>query len=267
MSSREQFLALATELESLKGRVRNLIHSRHWQTDGEWKELVVREMLNRHLPRHFEPLRGFVTNREKTSSQIDVLVYNSQLPALFRSGDLVFVTPDAAAFIVEVKSTITSCSKLDEAASSLASNVSMIRNNGNASTFAGLFAFDTSLRGKEGLRRILGCLQKVGAGDPSRTIDVVCLGKDLFVLNWEGANELMGRERRKWHAYDLEGLAAGYFVTNIIHFLAPDSVFRNVQAWFPQDSESGVLDSQRVVHSQDDLGYGVVHYGGKAPGL
>jgi len=77
MSVEEQFRALTLEMDALKSRVRNFRQTAHWQTDGEWKESVLRNVLGGHLPRHLEPLRGFVTDGEQSSRQIDVLIYDT----------------------------------------------------------------------------------------------------------------------------------------------------------------------------------------------
>jgi len=51
MLTSNYFESLATELDALKNRVRNFIQDRHWQTDGEWKESVLRAFLRRNLPK------------------------------------------------------------------------------------------------------------------------------------------------------------------------------------------------------------------------
>jgi hypothetical protein len=95
MNTNQYFLSLTQELRGLQNRVRNFIDDAHWQTDGEWKESVLRYFLRRNLPRNVEIGRGFVVSPKGCSSQIDVLIYDSTKPILFRDGDLVFITPDA----------------------------------------------------------------------------------------------------------------------------------------------------------------------------
>lgn len=250
----EQFLSLTSELMALKDRVRNFRQTRNWQADGEWKELVLRAVLQRHLPSTFEPLRGFVTNGADSSRQTDVLIYDNTKPSLFRGGDLVFVTPDATAGVIEVKSSIPSHSKLKSALEPLAANISMIRRGGNAKAFAGLFAFDTGLEGNEGLSIALECLQETSNGEQERIVNMLCLGADLFILFWEGLDSASGPARPRWRAYELSGKAPGYFVNNVVYEVAPGSVQGNLRAWFPQ----------KPVHQADlekeaiDLGYGVI---------
>ena len=51
MNVQSYFKSLSEELHSLKDRVRNLMDTPHWLTDGEWKESVIRYFLKRNLPR------------------------------------------------------------------------------------------------------------------------------------------------------------------------------------------------------------------------
>ena len=71
------FQSLSQELHSLKSRVWSFIRDRHWQTDGEWKESVVRAVLRRHLPKSGQIGRGFVITNDDPSNQIDILIYDS----------------------------------------------------------------------------------------------------------------------------------------------------------------------------------------------
>src|SRR5437867_11508345 len=107
MRPQAYFQSLTAEVDALKDRVRYLIEDRHWQTDGEWKESVIRQVLRRHLPQSVSVSRGFVVTANATSRQIDVLIVDSSKPVLFRDGDLVFVTPDAVLGVLEVKSRAT----------------------------------------------------------------------------------------------------------------------------------------------------------------
>src|SRR2546427_2303201 len=95
MDVRSYFESLGLELGSLKHRVRQLIADAHWQTDGEWKESVLRHVLRRHLPTSAVVGRGFVVTSKSASSQLDVLIHDGSKPVVFKDGDLVFVTPDA----------------------------------------------------------------------------------------------------------------------------------------------------------------------------
>src|ERR1700746_1972099 len=102
------FESLSLELKGLKNRVRNFIEDKHWQTDGEWKESVLRSFLRRNLPSNVKVGRGFVITERGASKQLDIFIYDAASPVLFADADLVFVTPDAVIGVIEVKTSVNS---------------------------------------------------------------------------------------------------------------------------------------------------------------
>jgi hypothetical protein len=137
----DYFHSLAMELDSLKNRVRTLIKDKHWLTDGEWKESVIRAFLRRHLPKTAEVGRGFVVTASKPSTQIDVLIYDSGKPVLFQDGELVFVSSDAVLGIIEVKTSVNNRS-FKAAVQNLCDNAQLVRSNTFNDLGVGLFSFE-----------------------------------------------------------------------------------------------------------------------------
>ncbi len=267
MLARRRYKTLLDELDAVNDKVRDLLPSSHRLTEGEWRESVLRSVLRQHLPGHIHPLRGFVTDGKVSSRQIDILLFNSARPALFRDGDLVISTPDTAVGVVEVKTAIRSVGELQAALEPLAENVSMIRESASASSvFSGLFAFDTRLDRRKHLKAILGCLNDVQGGQPTKTIDIISLGRSTFVLHWDGVppgTKPRPERRKRWHAYHLNDQAPGYFLSNIIYSIDPDSVSRNMGVWFPEEPADFVGPVE-----QEDHGHGVViHEDFKPAGL
>lgn len=256
MLAKRRYKTLLDELDALNNKVRDLLPNSHRLTEGEWRESVLRSVLRQHLPSQILPLRGFVTNGTISSRQIDILLFDSARPSLFRDGDLVIATPDTAAGIVEVKTAIRSIGELRAAIEPLAENVSMIRESGGArDVFAGLFAFETRLEGRRYLRPILNCLNEIQAGRPTRTVDMLSLGRSTFVLHWDGLppnTESSVSEKSRWHAYNLVDQAPGYFLSNIIYTFDPQSVSQNMGIWFPEEPADFVGPVE-----QEDLGHGV----------
>lgn len=72
MQTEQYFRSISTELDSLKNRVRHLINDQHWQTDGEWKESVLRTIIQRSAPLNMTVGRGFIVDRDRSSTQIDI---------------------------------------------------------------------------------------------------------------------------------------------------------------------------------------------------
>jgi hypothetical protein len=232
--------SLTRELEALKDRVRNFsVETPHWQTDGEWKETVLRTLLEGHLPAHIEPVRGFVVTPLRGSGQIDIILYDNRKPVLFRNGDLVFVSPDAVAGIIEVKSRIASAAGLRKALRSLADDAEVIhagRHDQNR-LFVGLFSYETKVDHRK-QTIILRELQDAASQRLDRVVSHVCLGCSSFTRYWEvPPGDLAASERDLWHSYHLPNWAAGYFISNMVAAVAGESVDANESLWYPYETK------------------------------
>ena len=233
------FESLGREVESLKERVRDLIADRHWQTDGEWKESVVRQVLRRHLPATAVVGRGFVVTSQSATYQLDVLIHDASKPVLFRDGDLVFVTPDAVLAIIEVKSRVTP-TLFGDAVKKLASNIDLVRLHPNTRAVAALFAFDAEGTNSESyLEEVVGA-----ARTWNERLDFAAIGPARFLKYWHLDPETQREMYQCWHSYQLPGrLAPGYFVHNVVDAVSPGSVFRNNEVWFPTTGKEPYRDA------------------------
>lgn len=241
MNVHEYFRSLTRELEALRDRVENFtVNEPHWQTVGEWKESVLRATLKGNLPANVEPARGFVVTKTRGTSQLDVILYDNTKPVLFRNGDLVFVTPDAVVGIIEVKSRIRSIRDLEDALILLAENAEIVRSRASHTeeeVFVGLFAYRTELDTAQSAQ-VLEALQNAAAGNKHRVVSYVCIGCSQFTMFWEAAPDGtcdIGYDT--WHSYELTDLAAGYFIHNLFHVAAKESVTENLSVWFPEGSK------------------------------
>ena len=239
MKIEEYFRSLTLETDALKNRVRQLIEDRHWQTDGEWKESVVRQILRRYLPMSARVGRGFVVTASRTSHQLDVLVFDSSTPVLFRDGDLAFVTPDAVIGVVEVKSRATP-GIIAGAAAKLADDMALVRHLGNAKAFASVFAFE------DGGGTTEAYLRAVSSASPrcENRLNFVSVGHSRFIKYWHLDPATERHFYEGWHSYALPETAPGYFVHNVIDAVSPESVFRNNDVWFPVRGKESFLDGE-----------------------
>lgn len=224
----QHFRSLGDELRALRNRVRTYIRDRHYLTDGEWKETIVRQVLKRHLPPKLAVVSGFVVTRDCVSSQIDILVYDTDFPVLFRDGDLAFVTPDSVRAIVEVKTNVNR-GEFEQAIEKLAKNCTMIRKHRGGKVLAGLFSFDSGLHDTEALIS----LQRICNREYGRIVELACLGESHLVHYWYYEPPDGRRPYGKWHLYELPDVAFGYFLHNLIHHLVGQSVDENLNTWFP----------------------------------
>jgi hypothetical protein len=222
------FRSLTTELESLKDRVRNFIHSAHWLTDGEWKESVLRSILSRKIPDTIKIGRGFILTKHGTTSQCDILLYKASSPILFREGDLVFLTPDAVVGIIEVKSRTnrhTLESLLDKF-----SEIARKLGHHKEHCFFGLFSYENGITQDQTILEIL----QDKCDHETKIVDLLNLGCSTFVRWWKFHPNGEGQHYERWHSYNLENMSAGYFIANVLDFVSPESVQSNNWLWFPE---------------------------------
>lgn len=241
MNVRRYFESLGLELDSLKERVRDLIADAHWQTDGEWKESVIRQILRRHLPATALVGRGFVITSDSASGQLDVLIHDAAKPVVFKDGDLAFVTPDAVLGIIEVKTRVGPAA-FGAAAERLAHNIGLVRRHPNIRAFAALFSFDVEGGSSEDyLERAAEA-----AHDWNGRLDFAALGDSRFLKFWETNPDTPKRIYNTWHSYRMPRLAPGYFIHNVVDFVSPESVFPNNEVWFPPDGKEQFQDAARA---------------------
>ena len=89
----------------MKDRVRDFVL--HCPEDGRYKEIILRNVLSRHLPKTVSIGTGFVMcDNHKATSQIDIIIYDNRIPPLFQIDDFVIVVKESVVGIIEVKTTI-----------------------------------------------------------------------------------------------------------------------------------------------------------------
>lgn len=238
------FQSLTAECETLKDRVRYLVNEAHWPTDGEWKESVLRSMLKRSAPESVTVGRGFVVHQDGCSTQIDVLVYDNSMPILYRDGDLVFVTPSACRGIVEVKSN-TTLPAFREAAVKLADNAEFIRSRSDLfDIFVGFFSYDVRTAN---CLTYLQALDATADGQDARVIDHVVLGGRKLIKYWSSDPSVQqgGQNYEHWHLYDLNRMAPGYFIHNLLLNVSKNLSAQRERTWFPRNSKEAHIEGQR----------------------
>jgi len=222
--------SIAKELSVVKNRIRNLIGSQHWQSDGEHKEAILRRVLRSHLAQTLEVGRGFICAEHHTSTQIDILITQRNKPTLFREGETLLVTPDAAVCLIEVKTRIDA--NLEDVLKKLADNAEMVRRS-NPACVVGLFVFEPLDR-NEVHSFLLEHIQKVSEGKKNRVVNWISVGPDIFIRYWEDGSDIGSLVNGPvWHSYELKELSHAYFVSNVVWETAPGIDRRMQYAWFP----------------------------------
>ncbi len=238
MNTQKYFESLSLECDALKGRVRSFIAENHWLTDGEWKESVLRSMIKRSISSAVAVGRGFIVKKAQSSGQIDILIYDASRPVLYRDNDLVFIPPISYRGIIEVKSNVRK-NNLPEILESLATKAQFVLDTEpDLSLFIGLFAYDTNYNQNDS-QRILNALHDSAHGNYKRIVNHVCLGKSIFAKYWE-RNPVTGQENyNSWHTYKLRNKSIGYFLHNLMSYVADKKLINNENVWFPESGKEG----------------------------
>ncbi|MCK5126691.1 MAG: hypothetical protein KAR42_10580 [candidate division Zixibacteria bacterium] len=227
------FKSLTLELDALKNRIRNFIDDSHWQTDGEWKESVLRSILTNRLPASVKIGRGFILNGEQVSTQCDVILYNANFPVLFKEGDFVILTKESVLGVIEVKTRINS-SNLRQTIRKLAAIGHVI----GSQKLLGVFSYETDI---ENHNRVLNIVQ-TECDQWEKVISLICLGCSMFVKWWNHypvERDVVGNldTESKWQSYKLENMAAGYFLANTIDKVCQGKLHYDSNLWYPEQGK------------------------------
>jgi hypothetical protein len=235
MNTAEYFRDLSKELSAVQDRIRNLIGSKHWPSDGMWKESVLRTVLRRHLPPSYTVGSGFIIAGNEISTQIDILVCDDSAPVFFRDGDFIIATPGCVRAVVEVKTSLNRAA-LGKALSKL-DTISTLLWRRTAQPFIGLFSYEPI---DGGSRLVLDALQKANGQSDNYDIRALCFGDAQFFRFWEFEPKSNTRARHdSWHAYNLPHLARGYFIHNFIEHLFPKGLENEQATWYPPEGKEG----------------------------
>ena len=233
------FRSVSEELQVVRNRVRHMIDTPHWPTDGEWKESVLRSLIRRTAPSSSSIGRGFVVDSTRNTSQIDVLIHDSSHPVLYRDGDLAFVTPASCMAIIEVKTSMT-ISTFRKACMKLADNAEFVRlRQRDHALFVGMFVYE---QGGVRLEQMANVLARVAEGNHRRVIDHVVVGGTQFLKYWEVDPRTRDEGYRSWHGYSLGGIGPGYFLHNLLLHLGPQLDRGSAALWFPERSKEADLE-------------------------
>lgn len=103
------FTSWGAELEAQLDRVGHLIGPVHRQSEGSFREILLRGLLRRVLPPRYRVSTGFVVGwGERASTQMDVIVWDAEKHTpLMEVGEFAIVSGEAVRALVEVKTTLS----------------------------------------------------------------------------------------------------------------------------------------------------------------
>lgn len=220
------------ELKSTQNRVRNLIGDSHWGEEGRYKEAILRNMIKRFISPRYTVGTGFIVKNVngniESSSQIDILIFDSSYPTLFSEGDFYIVTPNSVKAVIEVKTNIKSrleetIRKMNEVGYFLEEHQLL-----GSYPFVGIFSFDAKYSPNRFENVIKRGIIK-GIGDNSY-INHISLNKDIFIKYWPREN--------LFSVYKIKNLSFSFFISNLIQFMSDQYIENESTLWFPGGKES-----------------------------
>ena len=241
MSTIEFHKTTTKELLAIKDRVRNLIN--HWGEDGRYKEAVIKTMIQRFLPEKFKIGTGFVVRQtadrgnHESSNQIDLIIYDTAYPILFKETDFVILTPDSVAGIIEVKANATN--------QGLANIVRRANENGkfifDAKTdktkplFNGIFSYESTVNNVQTVSNAVNVPWTEFNEENNRQkycVNHISLNQHWFYKFWEHEFD---EGNHPHYFYEIRQLSFSFFISNLMDWVSENSVIENSNLWFPVD--------------------------------
>jgi hypothetical protein len=240
MNLTEYHKSTTKELLAVTDRVKNLIE--HWPEIGRHKEAVLKNVIRKFIPEKYSIATGFVVKQTEergdhlSSRQIDLIIYDSASPVLFKEGDFVILTPDAVRGIIEVKSNLQNAS-LQQTVAGANENGEFIysgKDEDDQGFFNGIFSFEGFENTNQ--QTIANHITRANAGFVDRDgynrfkVNHISFNQHWFLKYWPD-------EEEPHSLYELNELSYSFFISNLIDMLAHQSVRKNNFIWFATDKE------------------------------
>ena len=151
---------------------------------------------------------------------------------------MIFIPPISCKGIIEVKSNIRKNS-LTDILNSLSEKAEFVLDTEpHLSLFVGLFSYDTNYDETDS-DAILNALRNSANGNQKRVVNHVTLGKSIFAKYWEINPITQDENYNSWHTYRLRNKSVGYFLHNLMSYIADKRLIGNENVWFPEGGKEG----------------------------
>lgn len=257
--------SIAYELDVVRNRVRNLIGSKHWVKEGEYKEAILKNVIKRFLPKNYSIGTGFVIanygDNSYLTTQIDIIIYDNSYPTLFQEGDFVIVQSQAVRAIVEVKSRINTTTEFGRIVRKIINNAKVIRESQGTifeinpqgipeekpqELFVGLFSYEainTCSKLYDTLRDIF-----IKERDRVRTqpferyiVNNIALSKDTLITFTKYTEQ-----DKRLTLYNMQGLSYPSFIIGILRSLSFLQLYMGSGVWYPYDQDKFIVKSTKL---------------------
>lgn len=212
--------SITQELKAVQNRVRSLIGAANWGQDGNYKEVVLRNVIKRYLANDLTIGTGFIVDETggnlTVSNQIDILIVKRDYPCLFTEGDFIITTPFNVKAIIEVKTNFSPYN-IDVIKKST-ENANITRSD----IFNGIFSFENTNYNFDNREFEIALRESRGK------VDHICFGENFFVKYWYQNSSFPVQNAYRF--YNIKNLAFTYFISNLVNYLYGNTrVERN---WF-----------------------------------
>lgn len=215
-------LSVVDELLSQANRVRNLIGDAHWLSDGFHKEILLRNLLKRHIGNSYLVSHGFVIdplNPSICSTEQDILIIDNSIEGpIFSNDDIIIAFPSQVVASISVKTSLTKSTLLDSIVGlSSVKKISQQIINNTSPIWCAAFFYEvdkkmkdckkiTSLIENEAISKLLS---RYGDG-----IESTCMYLPNFICD---ASDLIFRiENKMVYSYKSEKLSTAAFLASLI---------------------------------------------------
>lgn len=243
MDTKEFHKSTVKELLAVKDRVRNLIS--HWGEDGRYKEAVLKTVIQRFLPEQYKIGTGFVVRQTRqrgnheSSKQIDLLIYDTAYPVLFKESDFVIITPDAVQGIIEVKANAKNqgLEGIVKKSNEIGKFIFDARTDKTKPIFNGIFSYsgyDLMTQTDPVVNAIRNSWDELN-GVTNRdkfSVNHISLNQHWFYKFW---HHEFDEHNPPHYLYEIRELSFSFFISNLIDSVSGTSVIENSNLWYPVD--------------------------------
>lgn len=231
----------AKELLAIRDRVRNLVN--HWGEDGRHQEVVIKTMIQRFLPEKFKIGNGFIVRQtgqrgnHETSQQIDLIIYDTSYPVLFKEEDFVILTVDSVVGIIEVKANAVN-QGLENVIKKANENGKFIfdaKYDRSQSLFNGIFSYESRINNVDTITATIKRTWDELSEESNRikySVNHISLNKNWFYKLWE---HIHVEGDLPHYLYEISDLSFSFFISNLMDWISGRSVIENSDIWFPVD--------------------------------
>ncbi|KQO21249.1 hypothetical protein ASF10_14110 [Flavobacterium sp. Leaf82] len=242
--------SITKELILTKDRVEFLIGNANWGEVGRYKEAILRKSISQFLPSNLKLGTGFIIGNNdlingqepRTSSQLDIIIYDDNLPVLFREGDFVIVTENSVRGVIEVKSTVTNYSNpqgqnpQDNALNIIIDKFNRLQQfqtfnpiGNHRKKFVGIFSYNYN-------QDIMAENINDALRSSNGVVNHISLGPNTFIRYWESTAHLQpptNHEGRSYIKYNIRDLSFSYFISNLLHIVSDNELLERYWFSFP----------------------------------